>query len=972
MIVCLSQQSVLSQRTVHHSIPAVETNAETYLRAREGLARTMYPKRLPEWFACRHTDVVRFGVALPEINHLLTGYNKERCVCIHDVIYVAFSNNLNLLLFRVFMPCTVSLLASHNGEPCSIPGRVTPRFLNVIIVPDDVASQRVFSGISCFPRRFIPALLHTLITHIGSRDLTVMSRPNISTLFTSFAFTSMHFNRNVFQLGNTRDFQKVPEEPPTTITHIQSINGRMIMGSFEAMAWGRRSPVLFMLSHSDWPAAILSAMFDIGHGGVVVRLPASHLCKPCSIPDYNAHGISHLGIMPDDADDRASSRGDLPFPTAFSFRRPVVPSWFETQSEIVSKIGTGNCCAVRVQNWTGVRDEVHFEPLKLAVRNLDPRSAAIPSDLEVQTKFLVVTLEARFVCFGRSTVNATFKSVNRFKDICCVASARNQKKKKTCIIYSVKEVTCEKDERKCKHYRFSRLQFLNVLGAAVPECFPPPLHSGGAQFSPHFTLICSQNLVVESCPNLSTRIGSKLTLRQVAEGSTARKLGFLCVEARPLYNNRLSSAFHPSLYRCSQFADVTLPGHSCIARRFSGSLPMTPMALQGSRLQDVDSEAQRTYINQLARSKSVPEPGDMMRLVQGDDRNIITTITRQLAFEWRGSTLSNALRASTVTDDIAAPLKRDSSYVRGRMGKSAEDCRALRVELTTPQPQWWLVNPKLDEDPWANGGYSISSLLFLEVTAARMIHIPSSGRCCPCLPNNRSPVAVEKVLSVTDDRFDYTGDFLQWPIHGVGFVAVVVDSVCWRISEVILFLENCRVLTCFNAPVVSNLLDLVVVDELSEYSQGSLTSKSKFNGQVELAKPTYLLRFEEPLRIERDHSYSTPKKKSKNPPITNIPIKYHIEMSEKASSMAKPRRTMWCRHDLSASPRNSKKKHCRLARVGDVHLYTKTRLGKVKEATGTAESRMEAARVCETELVASSSHQTALGRARSAARLSSL
>ncbi|KAJ8892111.1 hypothetical protein PR048_004691 [Dryococelus australis] len=45
---------------------------------------------------------------------------------------------------------------------------------------------------------------------------------------------------------------------------------------------------------------------------------------------------------------------------------PVAPSWFETRSEIVSKIDTENCCTIRVQSWTGDRDEVHFEPPKLA------------------------------------------------------------------------------------------------------------------------------------------------------------------------------------------------------------------------------------------------------------------------------------------------------------------------------------------------------------------------------------------------------------------------------------------------------------------------------------------------------------------------------------------------------------------------------------------------------------------------------
>ncbi|KAJ8870473.1 hypothetical protein PR048_029495 [Dryococelus australis] len=41
--------------------------------------------------------------------------------------------------------------------------------------------------------------------------------------------------------------------------------------------------------------------------------------------------------------------------------------------------------------------------------------------------------------------------------------------------------------------------------------FPPPLHSGAAPYSPRFTLIGSQELVVESCPNLITQISSLRT-----------------------------------------------------------------------------------------------------------------------------------------------------------------------------------------------------------------------------------------------------------------------------------------------------------------------------------------------------------------------------------------------------------------------------------------------------------------------------
>ncbi|KAJ8869485.1 hypothetical protein PR048_028476 [Dryococelus australis] len=62
----------------------------------------------------------------------------------------------------------------------------------------------------------------------------------------------------------------------------------------------------------------------------------------------------------------------------------VAPSWFETRSEIGSKIETENCCTIRIKSWNGERDEVHFEPSKLGVRNLDPRSAANIDESEIQ------------------------------------------------------------------------------------------------------------------------------------------------------------------------------------------------------------------------------------------------------------------------------------------------------------------------------------------------------------------------------------------------------------------------------------------------------------------------------------------------------------------------------------------------------------------------------------------------------------
>ncbi|KAJ8872510.1 hypothetical protein PR048_026116 [Dryococelus australis] len=66
----------------------------------------------------------------------------------------------------------VNLLASHQGEPGSVPGWITPGFLHAGIVPDDAAARPVFSGIPRFPTpSFRRCSILTSITLIGSQDL---------------------------------------------------------------------------------------------------------------------------------------------------------------------------------------------------------------------------------------------------------------------------------------------------------------------------------------------------------------------------------------------------------------------------------------------------------------------------------------------------------------------------------------------------------------------------------------------------------------------------------------------------------------------------------------------------------------------------------------------------------------------------------------------------------------------------------
>ncbi|KAJ8866452.1 hypothetical protein PR048_032295 [Dryococelus australis] len=77
----------------------------------------------------------------------------------------------------------VRLLASHEGEPGSISGGVTPRFSQVGIVPDDDADQRVLSGFSRLPRHHISSLLHSHLTSPSSAlKISLLRAAQISSL----------------------------------------------------------------------------------------------------------------------------------------------------------------------------------------------------------------------------------------------------------------------------------------------------------------------------------------------------------------------------------------------------------------------------------------------------------------------------------------------------------------------------------------------------------------------------------------------------------------------------------------------------------------------------------------------------------------------------------------------------------------------------------------------------------------------
>ncbi|KAJ8884378.1 hypothetical protein PR048_016235 [Dryococelus australis] len=79
--------------------------------------------------------------------------------------------NYNGLLYTRILTAYTTLRKGSCVSRCPfIPSRVTPGFSQVGILLDDAAGRRVFSGISRFPHRYVPTLLHS---HLISLSLAL-------------------------------------------------------------------------------------------------------------------------------------------------------------------------------------------------------------------------------------------------------------------------------------------------------------------------------------------------------------------------------------------------------------------------------------------------------------------------------------------------------------------------------------------------------------------------------------------------------------------------------------------------------------------------------------------------------------------------------------------------------------------------------------------------------------------------------
>ncbi|KAJ8866088.1 hypothetical protein PR048_033612, partial [Dryococelus australis] len=159
---------------------------------------------------------------------------------------------------RPFLSAVARALASHHGDPVSIPGGFTPGFSHVGIVLDGAACRWVFSGHSRFPRPCIPAPLHP-------RD-GVMSCPGMTGIYGS-------------QL-----------ESPS-------------LGEY-CLAQGQRNMGWRLLSSGHRKEKVT----EIANSTL-----ASHQGEPGSIPG-RATGFSQVGIAPDDTAGRRVYSGIPRFP----------------------------------------------------------------------------------------------------------------------------------------------------------------------------------------------------------------------------------------------------------------------------------------------------------------------------------------------------------------------------------------------------------------------------------------------------------------------------------------------------------------------------------------------------------------------------------------------------------------------------------------------------------------------------------
>ncbi|KAJ8866149.1 hypothetical protein PR048_033673 [Dryococelus australis] len=216
-------------------------------------------------------------------------------------------------------------------------------FSRVGIVPEDAVGQRVFSGSHVSPTlSFRRCSIRTSITHIGSQDLAVKSRPNLFTRpmhLTSLTGTwspelSRWLRSAFLQLSRGSSAPGAGLAAGPSISRARLVGGAglltnpLLQGFVpDSIVVGASSSEAYdtiLADHSLWLFIVVpvhSLLIQRGRGGLTVRLFASHQGEPGSIHCRITTRFSHVGIVLDYAAGwRVSSVVSL-FPSAFHYRR---------------------------------------------------------------------------------------------------------------------------------------------------------------------------------------------------------------------------------------------------------------------------------------------------------------------------------------------------------------------------------------------------------------------------------------------------------------------------------------------------------------------------------------------------------------------------------------------------------------------------------------------------------------------------
>ncbi|KAJ8870421.1 hypothetical protein PR048_029443 [Dryococelus australis] len=186
-------------------------------------------------------------------------------------------------------------------SPPSIPGRATPGFSRVGIVPDDAAGRRVFSGISRFSRPFNPALLYT----------HRISRPR----FDAGIRAMMHCNKTSMPQLCHQGARDVQGQPGAACWNADEIRIKLESWKKRCLKYGTTSPPIVTTLTGRMPLKVLFKICAVwsragmdGENGRSLKKPVDQRHCPKSLYKYGdipcGESPSYCTIDYDDIEER--------------------------------------------------------------------------------------------------------------------------------------------------------------------------------------------------------------------------------------------------------------------------------------------------------------------------------------------------------------------------------------------------------------------------------------------------------------------------------------------------------------------------------------------------------------------------------------------------------------------------------------------------------------------------------------------